>query len=94
MKYARLIKNVIEGEYVYACLNQSGYVGLGEVISAAVPINEFRLSDGSRLISDQLEQPRLSSTTPMTLRTVNTFLASSGFPPGRPAPALRRHGIR
>ena len=59
MKYARLIKNVIEGEFVYAYLNQSGYVGFGEVISAAVPIDEFRLPDGSRLNPGQLEQPRL-----------------------------------
>jgi hypothetical protein len=58
-KYAKLISNVVEGEYVYAYLNRSGYVGFGKVISAAVPIAQFRRPDGTLLPADRLENPHV-----------------------------------
>lgn len=46
-RFAKMMKNIIVGEHVYAYLNEHGYVGLGEVTSAAVPIAQFHCADGS-----------------------------------------------
>jgi hypothetical protein len=53
------LKNIPVGAYVYAYLNDHGYVGLGKVTSAAVPIAQFRCPDGSGLDVAQLEEPRI-----------------------------------
>ena len=59
LKYEKLLGNIPVGAKVYAWLNGSGYVGLGEVSSKAVPMDDFHLADGSKLNGEVLNNAEI-----------------------------------
>lgn len=56
------ILKIAPGTIVVAYLNGApgnGFVGVGRVTSAAVPVSDFVTIDGAKLVPDELEQPGL-----------------------------------
>lgn len=59
LKYERKLATIPIGGQVFAWLNGAGYVGYGEVVSAATPISNFKQADGIPLDPALLEEPNI-----------------------------------
>jgi hypothetical protein len=62
-KYSRPLLKLQAGDEVFAYMAGLGYVGYGRVDRPAVPIAEFRTSDGAALLSKPLKAQRASENS-------------------------------
>ena len=58
-KYSGPMKKLKIGDKVLAYLKGKGYVGFGEITSAAVMAKDFKLSNKSMLVDNELKQPKI-----------------------------------
>ncbi|WP_226678274.1 PDDEXK family nuclease [Mesobacillus jeotgali] len=59
IKYREAMQKLKMGDKVLAYLKGKGYVGYGEVISTAVMVKDFKLTDGTNLLDQNLTQPNI-----------------------------------
>jgi Endonuclease NucS len=59
-RYSKPLLKLGLGDELFAYMAGLGYVGYGKVTKVAVPIAQFQLADGSRLLDQPLKAPRAS----------------------------------
>jgi hypothetical protein len=60
--YSRTLEQLQPGNRVFVCIPQSGYVGVGDVISSSVPVQDFRVEVDEHEVPI-LEAPELHATS-------------------------------
>ncbi|PGO81696.1 hypothetical protein CN980_01080 [Bacillus cereus] len=56
-KYSSAVKRLKVGDKILAYLKGNGYVGYGEIVSTAVMVKDFTVSNGQKLSDEILKQP-------------------------------------